>query len=79
MPIVFQEPKPYELWSPKEPTAIAVDGEIRVTLTVCAAPPPQPATETQVVLYLELEDARHLRSQTEVAIGRACVQLKNQP
>jgi hypothetical protein len=69
--IVFQEPKPHALWSLKEPTAIAVDGDVEVTLHVCADAPPIPAHEMPVVLYLDVSDAEHLRSQVEVAIGIA--------
>ena len=61
MPITFVEPQPYELWSLKEPTATAVNGAVEVILTVCADGAPLPAAERQVVLYLELEDAKHPR------------------
>jgi hypothetical protein len=40
MTIIFEEPKPNELWSLKEPTAIAVNGTVEMTLTVCADAPP---------------------------------------
>jgi hypothetical protein len=69
--IVFEEPKPHELWSLKEPTAIAANEIVRVTLTVTAAAPPAPAAGTPVVLYLEVPDAEHLHSQVQVALGLA--------
>ncbi len=74
--ITFLEPEPHELWCLKAPTATAIDGIVVVTLPVCADAPPAHGGETLVALYLELEEAEHLKSQTEVAIGRAKRQLR---
>jgi hypothetical protein len=74
--IIFSKQTPHELWSLKPPTATAIDGSVKVTLIVCADAPPSPAIETEVVLWLSAEEAEHLKSQTEVAAGRAQRQLR---
>jgi hypothetical protein len=70
MTVTFQEHQPHELWSLKEPTANFANGVVVVTLTVCALPPPAPAVGTPLVLYLEVDEARHLRSQLESVLRR---------